>query len=120
MLVNGRTQLAPGLLGATNDVTQTTRVVEFNDERALAAALAPGDVAAVLCEPALTNCGMVLPTAGFLAQVRALTRAHGTQLIIDETHTLSAGPQGYALAEGLIPDALVVGKAIAGGLACAV
>ena len=120
VLVNGHTQLAPGLLGATNDVTQTTRVVEFNDERALAAALAPGDVAAVLCEPALTNCGMVLPSAGFLAQVRALTRAHGTQLIIDETHTLSAGPQGYALAEGLLPDALVVGKAIAGGLACAV
>ena len=39
---------------------------DLNDLEALERALAPGDVAAVLCEPALTNCGLVLPAAGFL------------------------------------------------------
>ena len=42
----------------------TTRVVEFNDVDALEAALAHGDVACVLMEPALTNIGIVLPRAG--------------------------------------------------------
>ena len=103
-----------------NNVTRTTRVVEVNDVDALTAALAPGDVAAVLCEPALTNCGMVLPDAGFHDTLRALTRQHGTLLLIDETHTLSAGPRGYTGAYGLEPDAMVIGKAIAGGVPCAV
>jgi len=45
-------------------------------------------------EPALTNIGIVLPEPGFLDAVReACTRA-GTLLIVDETHTLSAGPGG--------------------------
>jgi len=107
------------LLGQAGDLTAGTRVVEFNDVGALAAALATNDVAAVLCEPALTNVGMVLPDPDFHAALRALTRRHDTLLIIDETHTLSTGPGGYARAFGLEPDALVIGKAIAGGLACA-
>ena len=71
-----------------------SRAVEFNDLDALAAELADGDVAAVLMEPALTNIGIVLPEPGYLDGVRALTRDAGTLLIIDETHTLSAGPGG--------------------------
>ncbi|MGE3771587.1 MAG: aspartate aminotransferase family protein [Gammaproteobacteria bacterium] len=119
-LVDGATRAAPGLLGQVQDVTATTRAVPFNDLDALAAALADGEVAAVLCEPALTNLGMVLPEPGFHAALRALTRRHGTLLVLDETHTLSSGPGGYTHAHGLEPDALVIGKAIAGGLPCAV
>ncbi|MBI4692394.1 MAG: aminotransferase class III-fold pyridoxal phosphate-dependent enzyme [Gammaproteobacteria bacterium] len=119
-LEDGRTVHAPGLLGRVVDQTMTTRVVAFNDVSALEAALAPGDVAAVLCEPALTNIGMVLPDPGFHASLRALTRRHGTLLIVDETHTLSSGPGGYCGAHALEPDLLVAGKAIAGGLPCAV
>ena len=119
-LVDGRTRLAPGLVGQIGDVTATTRAVPFNDLDALAAALAAEDVAAVLCEPALTNIGMVLPDPGFHAALRALTRRHGTLLVVDETHTLSSGPGGYTRAHGLAPDAMVIGKAIAGGLPCAV
>ena len=119
-LIDGQTQPGAGLIGQVNKVTRTTRVVEFNDLDALAAALAPGDVAAVLCEPALTNCGMVLPDAGFHDALRALTRQHGTLLLIDETHTLSTGPRGYTGAYGLEPDGMVIGKAIAGGVPCAV
>jgi glutamate-1-semialdehyde 2,1-aminomutase len=50
-----------GNVGAPADPRQTTRVVEFNDVTALERELAPGDVAAVLMEPALTNIGIVLP-----------------------------------------------------------
>jgi glutamate-1-semialdehyde 2,1-aminomutase len=91
-------------------------VVEFNDLPALEAALAAGDVACVLAEPALTNVGIVHPAPGFHAALRELTRKHGTLLIIDETHTICAGPGGFTQAESLAPDFLVFGKPIAGGV----
>jgi len=103
-------------LGPPVDPAVTTRVVEFNDVPALSEALEKGDVAAVLTEPALTNVGIVLPSKGFHARLRDLTRRHGTLLIIDETHTLSAGLGGCTRAYGLEPDIVVVGKAIAGGV----
>jgi glutamate-1-semialdehyde 2,1-aminomutase len=106
-----------GNVGAPVDPAVTTRVVEFNDLDALDRELANGDVACVLMEPALTNIGIVLPAPGYLAGVRELTRRHGSLLINDETHTLSAGPGGCTLAWGLEPDLVTVGKAIAGGIA---
>ncbi|MEV8604436.1 transaminase [Streptomyces griseoviridis] len=106
----------PGNVGAPCDVTLTSRVAEFNDLAQLERALAHGDVAAVLMEPALTNIGIVLPEPGYLAGVRELTRAHGTLLINDETHTFSAGPGGCTAAWGLEPDLLTIGKAIGGGV----
>jgi len=48
--------------------------------------------------------------------VRALTREHGVLLVIDETHTLCAGPGGYTAAYGLSPDFVTLGKAVAGGI----
>jgi glutamate-1-semialdehyde 2,1-aminomutase len=119
-LNDGVPAMKPGLLGQVHDLTATTRVVPFNDPEALAAALAPGDVAAVLAEPAMTNCGMILPRPGFLDALRDLTRRAGTLLVLDETHTVSTAPGGYARAHGLEPDMLVVGKAIAGGVPAAV
>ena len=81
-----------GNVGPAVDPASTTRVAEFNDIESVEAALAHGDVACVLMEPALTNIGIVLPQDGFLEAVReACTRA-GALLIVDETHTLSAGP----------------------------
>jgi glutamate-1-semialdehyde 2,1-aminomutase len=50
--------------------------------------------------------------------LRALTREHGTLLIIDETHTFSAGPGGCTSAWGLEPDMLTIGKSIGGGVPC--
>jgi glutamate-1-semialdehyde 2,1-aminomutase len=115
-----RAILRPGVLGQVQDLTRTTRVVEFNDLAALEQALAPGDVAAVLQEPAMTNVGMVLPEPGFHEALRALTRRHGTLLINDETHCISTGPGGYTRAHGLAPDMLTLGKPIAGGIPCSV
>ncbi|MFO6061448.1 aspartate aminotransferase family protein [Pseudomonas aeruginosa] len=98
----------------------TTRLVEFNDLDALEAALAHGDVAAVLTEPFMTNVGMVPPAEGFHAGLRELTRRHDVALIIDETHTISCGPAGYSGTHGLEPDFFVLGKCIAGGIPSAV
>jgi glutamate-1-semialdehyde 2,1-aminomutase len=106
----------PGNVGAPVDVTETSRVAEFNDVEALERQLARGDVAAVLIEPALTNIGIVLPNPGYHEAVRALTRKYGALLIIDETHTFSAGPGGATRAWGLEPDVVVIGKAIGGGI----
>ena len=105
-----------GNVGPAVDPASTTRVAEFNDIESVEAALRHGDVACVLMEPALTNIGIVLPEPGFLEAVReACTRA-GALLIIDETHTLSAGPGGCTAAWGLEPDAVTLGKSIGGGV----
>jgi len=119
-LVDGRAVNRPGLLGQVTDLTQLARVVEFNDLPALRAALAHGDVACVIAEPVMTNSCMVLPEPGFHAELRRLTRAAGTLLLIDETHTISTGPRGYTGAHGLEPDLFVVGKPVAGGVPASV
>jgi glutamate-1-semialdehyde 2,1-aminomutase len=106
----------PGAMGPQVDVALTTAVVPFNDLEALDRRLAEGDVAALLMEPALTNIGIVLPDEGYSEGVREITRKHDVLLVIDETHTLCAGPGGCTAAWGLEPDLLVVGKPIAGGV----
>ncbi|MED4727398.1 aspartate aminotransferase family protein [Aneurinibacillus migulanus] len=109
-----------GNIGPQTDVTQTSKVVEFNDIEALEKALAPGDVAAVLAEPAMTNIGIIHPDPGYLEALREITRRTGTLLIYDETHTMCAGPGGYTGTYGLKPDMLTVGKAIGAGIPTAV
>jgi glutamate-1-semialdehyde 2,1-aminomutase len=105
-----------GLVGPPVDPTETTRVAEFNDIDSVRVVLEHGDVACLLMEPALTNIGIVLPEPGFLDAVRRLCHEHGTILIIDETHTLSAGPGGCTAAWSLEPDAVTLGKSIGGGV----
>jgi len=112
----GNTIKRPGNLGAPVDLAQTTRVVEFNELVAMEAALAHGDVAAILMEPAMTNIGIVLPDDGYLKAIEVLAKKYGTVLIIDETHTISVGPGGMTALYGLKPDILTIGKAIAGGI----
>src|SRR5829696_3666410 len=113
---DGATHSRTGNVGPPVDPAQTTRGVEFNDLTALEAALADGLVACVLAEPAMTNMGIILPEAGYHERLRELTRASGTLLIIDETHTFSAGPGGCTAAWGLEPDLLTIGKAIGSGI----
>jgi glutamate-1-semialdehyde 2,1-aminomutase len=115
-LEGGRVVSREGNVGPPVALDETTRVVEWNDPEALERELAHGDVACVLAEPALTNIGIVLPEPGFHEQLRAATRETGTLLIIDETHTLCAGPGGYTAAYGLEPDLLTVGKSIGAGI----
>jgi glutamate-1-semialdehyde 2,1-aminomutase len=113
---NGKAEARRGNIGPPVNPAITTRVVEFNDLTALERALAVGDVACVLAEPAMTNVGIVHPEPGYHAALRELTRKHGALLIIDETHTICAGPGGFTRAENLEPDVLVFGKAIGAGI----
>ena len=115
----GNTVTRPGTIGAPVPVDATTKVVEFNDLDALAAALADRDVACVLMEPALTNIGIVLPDDGYHDAVRDICDATGTFLVIDETHTICAGPGGATKAWNLRPDFFVIGKTIGGGMPAA-
>jgi glutamate-1-semialdehyde 2,1-aminomutase len=115
-LKDGVAQARRGNIGPPVDPAVTTKVIEFNDLAALEEALAPGDVACVLAEPVMTNVGIVHPEPGYHRALRAFTRKFGTLVIIDETHTICAGPGGYTRAENLEPDFLVFGKPIAGGV----
>ncbi|MFT3955458.1 MAG: aspartate aminotransferase family protein [Piscinibacter sp.] len=115
-----RTVTRASLLGQVHDLALGTVVVPFNDIEAVERVLAQGDVACVLTEPALTNCGLVPPLPGFLPALQQACRRHGALFVLDETHTVSSGWGGHARVEGLAPDLMVVGKAIAGGLPCAV
>lgn len=117
---SGATLPRRSVLGQVHNHHHFTRVVAFNDLEALEAALARGDVACLLAEPALTNFGLVPPADGFWPAARELCRRHGTLFVMDETHTVSTALGGYARLHGLDPDMLVVGKAVAGGLPCAV
>jgi len=113
---DGRLTPRSGNIGPPIDPALTTSVVEFNDVPALENALASREVACVLAEPALTNVGIVHPQPGYHQTLRSLTRKYGTLLIIDETHTICAGPGGYTRAENLDPDFVVFGKPIGGGV----
>jgi glutamate-1-semialdehyde aminotransferase len=115
----GRVVARRGNIGAPVPPSETTAVVQFNDLAGLEAAFATGEVACVLAEPAMTNIGIVMPEPGYHEALRELTRAYGVWLIIDETHTICAGPGGYTKAFDLEPDVLVIGKSIAGGIPAA-
>lgn len=114
VLEDGR--VVPEMRGLPGWITGQARVVPFNDVAALETALAPGDVALVLAEPAMTNVGFLLPQDDFHEALRRLTREHGTLLAIDETHSLVCAHGGLARKWGLDPDVLVIGKAIAAGV----
>ena len=113
---HGNTVTREGNIGAPVNLAETTRVVEFNDLVGMEAALAKGDVAAILMEPAMTNVGIVLPNEGYLDAVALLAKKYGTLLIIDETHTISIGVGGMTKFYNLKPDFLTIGKAIGGGI----
>jgi len=114
----GETLMRSGNVGPARDIRDTTRAAEFNDLESVERALAHGDVAVVIMEPALTNIGIVLPEPGFLEGVRELCTKYGALLLIDETHTISAGPGGCTRAWDLQPDIFVIGKSLGGGIPC--
>lgn len=107
-------------MGPSVDPAETTRIVEFNDVESLEKVLVGGDIACLLCEPVLTNIGLVFPEAGFHEAARELTRKYGTMLIVDETHTICAGPGGATRELNLDPDMMTIGKPLSCGIPAAV
>lgn len=115
-LRNGRTVARGDNIGPPVDPALTTKTVEFNDIDAFETALAPGDVACAMLEPAMTNHGIILPEPGYHDSIRELCTKYGTLLLIDETHTISCGPGGYTAEYGLKPDIVTLGKPLASGV----
>lgn len=113
VLQDGKPRTKPGVPPAA---AANTEIVPFNDVARLEAALARQDVALVLTEPALTNCNLVLPQPGFLAQVRELTKRYGTLLCFDEAHTFQFAYGGLVGAWQLDTDFIVLGKGLGSGI----
>ena len=112
----GDSGVVPEGRGVLPDATRHVHLVQYNDLEAVERELARGDVACVLAEAAVTNTGVIQPAEGFHAGLRRLASDADAVLILDETHTLVAGPGGLTAHWGLEPDMLVMGKAIAGGI----
>jgi len=119
-LRNGTAVNRPSLIGQVQDLLPTTAAIEFNDVGALEETLRGGDIACVLAEPVMTNIGMVRDAPGYLETLRRLCSETGTLLVFDETHTISSGYGGHSNTHGPMPDIMVVGKSIGGGVPCAV
>jgi glutamate-1-semialdehyde aminotransferase len=107
----------PDSAGLSPGSASYTTILPFNDLAALERTLAAGDVALVLTEPAMTNCNVILPDAGFHEGLRALTRRFGTLLCIDEAHTLQFAFGGLTREWGLEPDFITLGKGFGSGVA---
>ena len=92
--------------------------VPFDDVAAVEAALADGDVAAVLAEVLPATAGFLVPDDGYYPAVRQLCDRHGSLLIADEVQTgLGRSGDVWAIAGfGVTPDVLVCGKGLSGGL----
>ncbi len=90
--------------------------IPFNDLAALETALAAGDIACVLGEPALTNFNLIFPDEDFWTQARAIIRSAGALLVIDEAHTHSFAYGGLTNAWQLSPDIVTLGKGLGSGV----
>lgn len=93
------------------------RVVPYNDLAALEAAV-DATTAAVLIEPVQGEAGVIVPDDGYLAGVRELTRRAGCLFIADEIQS-GLGRTGRTLAvehESVVPDVVLLGKALGGGI----
>jgi ornithine--oxo-acid transaminase len=93
------------------------KTVPYADAEALEAAITP-NTAAFLVEPMQGEGGIIIPERGYLARCREICDRHNVLLICDEVQT-GLGRTGRVLAsqhEGVVPDGLVLGKALGGGI----
>ena len=93
------------------------RYVDFNDIPALDAAMAAGDVAAVMLEPVQGESGVIPAAAGYLQAVRALCDRHAALLVLDEIQA-GMGRTGSLFAhwqDAVVPDIVTLAKALGGG-----
>ncbi len=93
------------------------QILPYGDAQAVADAITP-NTAAVLLEPIQGEGGIIVPPEGYLKKLRQLTTDNNVLLITDEIQT-GLGRTGRLFCyehEGIRPDVVIVGKALAGGL----
>ena len=111
----------PQALGIPKAMAELVRVVPFNDlaEAARAFEENEGKIAGMIVEPAMMNCGVILPDPGYLQGLKDLAHAHGAYLAFDEVKTGATIAFGGAVeAFGVTPDIVCLAKAMGGGLPC--
>jgi glutamate-1-semialdehyde 2,1-aminomutase len=109
----------PDSPGVPREATNNTLIAPYNDTEAVEALFRtyPGDIAAIIVEPAAANMGLVLPLPGFLEKLRSLTLQNGALLIFDEVMTgFRVALGGMQERTGIKPDLTCLGKIIGGGL----
>jgi glutamate-1-semialdehyde 2,1-aminomutase len=107
--------------GMPDGIVEQVVVVPFNDAAAARRAFEEhrGEIAGMIVEPAMTNCGLVLPDPGYLAELKEICRANGALLAFDEVKTGCTLAWGGAVeAFDVVPDLVCLAKAIGGGLPC--
>jgi glutamate-1-semialdehyde aminotransferase len=109
-------QVTAEVAGLPRHAGAGTRILPFNDLAALERELRSAEVALVLTEPALSNCNIVLPDDGFLAEARELTSKYGALLCLDEAHTFQFAYGGLTRAWNLQTDFVVLGKGLGTGI----
>ena len=111
----------PQAMGIPEAFASLVRVVPFNDLPAVERALdeLDGQVAGMIVEPAMMNCGVILPEPGYLQGLKDLLHRRGVLLAFDEVKTGAAIAYGGAVeAFGVTPDVICLAKAIGGGVPC--
>jgi glutamate-1-semialdehyde 2,1-aminomutase len=111
----------PQARGIPQAFADLVRVVPFNDLNEVQRALDEhdGNVAGMIVEPAMMNCGVILPEPGYLQGLKDLLHKHGAYLAFDEVKTGATIAYGGAVeAFGVVPDIICLAKAIGGGTPC--
>jgi glutamate-1-semialdehyde 2,1-aminomutase len=111
----------PQTLGMPEGIVEQVICVPFNDAEAVRRAFEehPGRIAGMIVEPAMTNCGLVLPDPGYLQALKDICHANGALLAFDEVKTGCTLAWGGAVeAFGVVPDLVCLAKAIGAGLPC--
>src|SRR5215217_249838 len=111
----------PQTLGMPDGIVEQIVCVPFNDAAAMEQAFAEhdGEIAGVVIEPAMSNCGLVLPDRGYLQAVIDIAHRNGALVAFDEVKT------GFTLAWGgaveafdVVPDLVCLAKSLGAGLPC--
>jgi len=97
-------------------LTPGFKIVPYGDIQALREAVTP-NTCAFLVEPIQGEAGIVIPPAGYLSEAAEICKQNNALLMLDEIQS-GLGRTGKLFAymhEGIVPDVLIVGKALAGG-----
>jgi glutamate-1-semialdehyde 2,1-aminomutase len=116
-----RPNSVPQARGMIPGTTQSVVCVPFNDLQLAREVFAEheGEIAGMIVEPVMTNCGVVLPDDGYLQGLKDLCHANGAMFAYDEVKTGFTVARGGAIeAFGVQPDLAAFAKALGAGLPC--